>query len=347
VATTRRLGLYAVLLPSWGSAMSGSMDGKSARDVLFTDESARAYGRWIAERYRNEPHVIWMLGGDRAAVVGGADFRSRYRAMAEGIRAATTSHLISFHPKKGGDQSGASFHAEPWLTFNSIQEWPDVQVKRQVEDWARMPPKPSWVFEGRYEGYWKNNYKPEDWGGWQIRQQAYQSVFEGAFGHTYGHERVFGFGADKVDWQAHLATTGAESMTHLARLMNCVPPQDFLALEPAAAELIDGPMGEAKRTTSDRIGALKAANGRKALFYIASGRPVRVRMERLAGQPMFGWWFNPRTGGWHAEGRERPEQTLFARDLPSGPGAGVREFVPPSAGPGNDWVLILSTGEGI
>lgn len=346
IATARRLGLYVILLPSWGSSVVGSMDGKNSRHVLFTDDSARTYGRWLAERYRDEPHVIWMLGGDRAAVIGDFDFRPRFRAMAEGIREVTTTHFLSYHPKKNGEQSGASFHNEPWLSFNSIQEWPDVQLRRVAEDWARVPPKPTWLFEGRYEGYWKNNYRPEDWGGWQMRQQAWQTVFEGAFGHTYGHERVFGFGSDGTDWRQHLRTPGSESMTHLARLMNCLQPYDLLALEPAH-DLVDGERGETLRTTSSWIGAVKTPNGRKALFYSASGRPVRVRMDLLVEGPKFAWWFNPRTGGWHADGRETSEQRFFARDVPSGSGRKVHEFKAPTEGPGHDWILIISVSEGI
>ena len=51
---------------------------------------------------------------------------------------------------------------------------------------ARAAPKPTWIFEGRYEAYYRNNYKPEQWGEWQVRFQAYQSVFAGGFGFTYG-----------------------------------------------------------------------------------------------------------------------------------------------------------------
>ena len=68
-----------------------------------------------------------------------------------------------------------------------------------ASDWQRTPIKPTWLFEGRYEGYFKRGYCPEQWGEWQARLQAWQTVLAGAFGHTYGHERVFGFGRDGAD----------------------------------------------------------------------------------------------------------------------------------------------------
>ena len=345
VQLTRRLGLYAILLPTWGSGVVGSMDGKNPEHVVFNEENARAYGRWVGARYRNEPHVIWMIGGDRAAVEGGRDFRPVFRAMAAGV-AEVAPQLISYHPKKGGEQSGPSFHNERWLAFNSIQEWPEVQIVRIAEDWARTPPKPTWIFEGRYEGYWKRNYKPEDWGEWQMRQQAYQTVLGGAFGHTYGHERAFGFGQDGVNWKEHLDIPGARSMTHLAKVMNGFSGGDFMNRVPDQS-LLDGDAGQAGREKSDRITAARTANGRQAIFYSASGRSIRVKMEQLAAGKMFAWWFNPRAGKWHVNGRETVEQTLFARELASGPGAGVREFAPPTSGEGNDWLLILSASEGV
>jgi hypothetical protein len=213
-------------------------------------------------------------------------------------------------------------------------------------DWARQPPKPTWLFEGRYEGYWKNKYKAEDWGGWQARQQAYQTVLAGAFGHTYGHERVFGFGHDGAPWRGFLDTPGARGMTHLAKVMNSLGSGGLSARVPDQA-LLDGDDGKAERTTSNRITAARSARRHQAMFYSAAGRPIRVRMGDLLPGRMFAWWFNPRSGGWFVNGQERRGQAFFARDLPTGPAAPVREFAPPTSGAGHDWLLILSANEGI
>lgn len=137
-----------------------------------------------------------MLGGDRSAVYGANDYRPIFRALASGLRAGGSTAPMSYHPQKRAPQSSAWFHEDDWLTFNSIQHWPEDQIAAITHDWNLRPPKPTWVFEPRYEAYWQNNYKPEQWGEWQLRYQAYQSVFSGGFGFTYGHERVFGFGRD-------------------------------------------------------------------------------------------------------------------------------------------------------
>jgi hypothetical protein len=206
--------------------------------------------------------------------------------------------------------------------------------------------KPTWLFEGRYEGYWRSNYKPEDWGEWQVRQQAYQTVMAGAFGHTYGHERVFGFGTDGVDWKTHLDAPGARSMTHLAALMNHFGAEELLSRRPAP-ELIAGDVGHAERLKSNWIGAASLADGRAVIVYSASGRPIAVRLDQMPPGRYSGWWFNPRTGRWSAE-RGAPEVASakpFARDIGGGSGALVREFIPPTKGDGNDWLLVLAPRE--
>lgn len=284
-----------------------------------------------------------MLGGDRPAVfpATGKDYRPVFRALAAGLRDGAPHALISYHSAKRAPQSGEWFHAEDWLDFNSIQHWPEDQLPAIARDWDAQPSKPTWIFEGRYEGYWKFGHNPEDWGEWQMRQQAWQSVFAGAFGFTYGHERVFGFGRDGADWQAHLDSPGARSMTQLARFMNALFGAPALERMPDQT-LLDGDPGRARQTDSDRITASRTPDSRFAMFYSASGRPIRVKTDKLAPGPMHAWWFNPRSGGWHARGQETLEMKPFATDIPTGPGTGVREFAPPGeTGPGRDWVLVL------
>jgi hypothetical protein len=69
-----------------------------------------------------------------------------------------------------------------------------------------------------------------------------------------------------------------------------------------------------------------------ALVYTPTGKPFRVRLDRLSGRELQAWWFDPRTGESRAAGR-------FARER-------NREFVPPGQpGAGNDWVLALDDPE--
>ena len=328
VARTRELGLYAIILPAWGDAIAGSYDGKNTTSIILDALGAKSYGRELAQRYRAERHIIWMLGGDRSAVYGERDYRPVFRALAEGLAGSAPA---SYHPRKAAPQSSAWFHQDSWLTFNSIQHWPEDQIPAISGDWKLLPPKPTWVFEGRYEAYYKNKYKPEDWGEWQTRFQAYQSVFAGGFGFTYGHERVFDFGKDGWDWKKELDAPGARSMRHLAALMNSLAPKQYLSRLPDQT-FLEGDHGKAERLRSDRITATRTEDGTVAMVYSANGRPIRIKMDRLASGRMRAAWFDPRTG-------ERQQ----AGAVLSGSRAPVHEFSPPGGSrDGNDWVLLLT-----
>ena len=230
---------------------------------------------------------------------------------------------MSFHSQKRAPQSGDWFHADAWLSFNSIQHWPDDQLAAIARDWQATPPKPTWIFEGRYEGYWKNNYKAEDWSEWQCRQQAWQTVFAGAFGHTYGHERLVGFGKDGWDWKKELDAPGARSMTHLAKFMASLSRDEFLSRMPDQS-LLDGDEGKAERLKSNRITASRTPDGRFAMFYSANGRGIRVKLDKLGAGKAAALWFNPRTGQWNVGGAETESRKPLAQDILTGPGTPAR-----------------------
>jgi len=67
-----------------------------------------------------------------------------------------------------------------------------------------------------------------------------------------------------------------------------------------------------------------------ALIYTPTGKPFRVRLERISGKQWTARWFDPRTGKSNDAGQ-------FANE-------GERDLSPPgNPGVGNDWVLVLET----
>ncbi len=353
ITLTRQMGFQAVILPVWGSAVVGGYDGKNRGNNVFNASNAYAYGRWLGERYHDQPHVIWMLGGDRRAVYGKQDYRPVFRAMAEGIgdgvHASNGSDghtdfsdiLMSFHSQKKSPQSSDWFHHDKWLSFNSIQNWPENQVASIDRDWHLTPPKPTWVFEPRYEGYWREPYTAADWGEWQIRQQAWQSVLAGGFGFTYGHERIFGFGEDGWDWKRELEAPGADQMQNLVKIFAMWSPEDYFS-RIADPSLLEGDAGQAGRLKSNRVTVTRNAAGTLAMFYSADGSNIPVRMDRLSDKTMTASWFNPRTGNWRVGDAEFAQPKASIKDLNGGPGEMIRVFVPPGGrADGNDWLLVL------
>src|SRR5690606_4837880 len=55
-------GMYVGLLPTWGDKVDKQW-GKGP--VIFNEENAFDYGKWIGNRYKNYRNIIWINGGDR------------------------------------------------------------------------------------------------------------------------------------------------------------------------------------------------------------------------------------------------------------------------------------------
>jgi len=361
VQAAERKGFYLAFLPCWGDPWVNT------EDSIFTQTSAYAYGQWVGARYRRHDHILWVLGGDTRP----EDKAPVYRAMAEGLADGTNgvnnpdgqaeygTTLMTYHePKKWTDSldehdsSATWFHNDPWLDFNSCQEHPEKAARAILGDFVRKPVKPVWLFEGRYEAYQRDSDTPP-WDAWSIRYQAYQSVFSGGFGHVYGHEGVFSFGltephAADVDWRRNLEAPGAQQVGQLAKLMKVLTPRQYWSREPAqeliASRIGVSPLANDPREGNDRISATRAADGSIAMVYIANGRSVSIRMDRLAGPAVDAYWYNPRNGQWRAGDEEHSSRRPFQSGLASGEAAGALEFDPPgAAASGNDWVLVLST----
>lgn len=332
-------GLYVGLLPTWGDKVT---PGWGAGPAVFTPANAFAYGRWLGERYRGQTNVIWILGGDRPAVTATDDFRPIWRALAEGIDAGCGFRpLKTYHPA-GGFSTSAWLQAEPWLDVHMLQSGHggghDVPVWEWVtRDRALTPTRPVLDGEPNYEDHPVNPWPTYDrrngyFRDYDVRKQAYRSVFAGACGVTYGHHAVWQFYSPReapinfVDrpWTEALHRPGARQMQHLRRLMESrpylsrVPDQDLIAGLGVGADPLRA--DQHARATRD-------AGGRYAMLYLPRPTPVTVTLSGLSGAVWRAWWFDPVTGEAEPAGTgPRPAEDRLT-------------FSPPGGRP--DWVLVV------
>jgi len=324
VARAEGKGLFAGILPTWGDKVGPKAWGTGPE--VITAGNARAYGRFLGERYRDRPNVIWILGGDRPA----EGYLPVWREMAAGLAEGDQGrHLRTFHPA-GGRSSSEWLHAEPWLDFNMLQSG---HGRRNIgnhamiaADYARLPVKPCIDAEPRYEdhpigGKIENGYFDD----FDVRQAAYWALFAGACGHTYGCHDIWQMYAPgrkpvtfaRTPWREALDLPGAGDMGHARRLIESRP---FLSRVPDQELIAEG--------QSDGERHLQATRGDGYAFvYAPTGGPFSVRLDALGAAAVRAWWFDPREGS--------------ARQVGEIPASGVRAFEPPSRGRGNDWVLVL------
>lgn len=323
--------LYMALLPTWGDKVSKRYDWATGPEI-FQEQNARWYGQWLASRYRDVPHIIWVLGGDR-----NPDDRevTIWSAMAAGIKSADPAAMISFHPQPfDGNSSSGWFHQADWLTFNMQQTGHNkyTRVDESIaRDYARKPVKPVINGEPTYEAH-PLSFRPSE--GYSsdadIRRDAWCCVFSGACGHTYGCHSVWQFyevGREGInypilEWKKALQLAGAGQMNHLHTLVMSHAP---LKRIPGDDLLVPGDPED----IPNRIIATRADDGSYAYVYAATGRKIVVKTALLAGVFLRVYWMSPKDG-----------TTTLSRELEK---QELMEFVPPNSGEGCDWVLVIKT----
>lgn len=107
VQTAERHGIYIGMVCIWGGLVkSGKM----------TQEEAVKYGTFLANRYKDCPNIVWIIGGD----IQGSVKTEVWETLARTIRAIDTAHLMTFHPR-GRTCSSQFFPAAEWIDFHMFQ----------------------------------------------------------------------------------------------------------------------------------------------------------------------------------------------------------------------------------
>lgn len=334
VHMARQRNLFIALLPTWGDKVTQLW---GAGPVVFDSLNAYTYGKWIGNRYKNEPNIIWMLGGDRPAINDSNDWRPVWRAMAKGIIDATHHQcFITYHPS-GGDYSTSQFiRNESWLDMNTFQSGHgnghDVACWDLVNrDRSYFPAKPTLDAEPNYEDHPVNpwpKWNPDNgyYRAYDVRKQTYRSVFAGACGVTYGHYAVWQFMSAREEainypdrgWINAIDRPGAYQVGYLKELIQSRP---MLNRIPDSTIVIKG-QGE----KGEHIEAFRGSDNSYAMIYIPVGKTITISTSKMAKQ-LVGWWFNPTDN-------KAQRIDVFAKQ-------NEMNFTPPTTGVGNDWVLVL------
>ncbi|WP_129586219.1 glycoside hydrolase family 140 protein [Sphingomonas montana] len=330
VARAAALGIQVALVPAWGSlADSGAL----------TERNAAGYARFLAERYRTHPNIVWLNGGDTKA----DEHTAMWQLLGSTLKRHDPGHLVTFHPF-GRTDSAWHFHDVKWLDFNMFQSGHRSYAQEPAgarsednwrfvtEDRQRRPIKPTIDGEPSYENipYGLHDVTGPRWGAADARRYAWWAVMAGAFGHSYGENSVMqmlvpgrdkpSFGANQR-WDVAMAAPGAGQMRHLRTLIESRP---MASRVPDMALIVDN---------GTRYERVLATRGPGYVFaYTYTGRSFTMRLGALPARRLTAAWYSPRDGGTRRIG-------TFAN-------RGTRRFDPPGdASPGNDWVLVLDDAD--
>lgn len=303
-------GIYIAMDCIWGSQIN-----------QMTPQKAALYGKFLGERYKNKPNIIWMIGGD---IMGDKGMDS-WDALARAIKKADPNHVMTFHPR-GRTTSAWWYNDREWLDFNMFQSGHrrygqrngdgDYTIKDNTEEdnWryvlmgagdkeqsagnrtVKGGMKPVIDGEPSYEDIPQglHDFSAPRWQDYDVRRYAYWAVFGGCFGHTYGHNSIMqfmrpgllgSFGAEKPWWEA-MKDPGYGQMKYLKWLMLSVP---FTQGENDQS-VIASQNGE----RYDRIIATRGTD--YLLVYNYSGKPMQIDLRKISGAKKNVWMMNPADG---------------------------------------------------
>ena len=246
----------------------------------ITVENARAWAKWLAQRYKDAPNIVWSMTPEARQ-----EFVPVLRELAAGLHEGDGgTHPITFKPDPA-PYSSSFIHDEDWLDFDSMQTWKSVELiyPMVTHDYHLKPVKPVLMAEGAYEQGSEYGFDVSPlW----IRRQAYYSYLAGAH-HTYGHNdswRVL------PTWKQALDAPGAVQLRILKTILTGL--DEWWYLVPDQSILATG-----GRTTGQVLNlAARHKDGKWGMVYLADKASFSINTSKLAAAKVRARWIDPRTG---------------------------------------------------
>lgn len=325
-------GIYIGMVTIWGSQVkAGNINARQAK----------AYGSFLANRYKDSPNIIWVMGGD----IQGDIHPEVWESLASSIKSIDHNHLMTYHPR-GRYTSAKWWSKAGWIDFHAFQSGhrkygqrmgnKDYPIPDNTEEdnwmyvdstWAYKPMKPVLDAEPIYEDIPKGLHDPREgrWQDYDVRRYAYWSVFAGSCGHTYGHNAIMqmlkpgyptSYGTDGAEktWYQALDDPGFNQMKHLKNLMLAMP---YFERVPDQSVIV-GRNGE-------RYNRLLATRGKDYLMvYNYNCVPMKIDLGKVSGNRKNVWWMDAATGSLDYIGEFDSRIVTFA---PQKGGRGVSDGV--------------------
>ncbi len=301
IRTAEQKGIYIGMVCIWGGLVKRGM---------MTVEQARQYGTFLANRYKDAPNIVWIIGGD----IQGSVKTEEWVTLAETIRGIDHNHLMTYHPR-GRTSSATWFNDAEWLDFNMFQSGHrrygqrngdgDYTIAEDTEEdnWRYVESalslkniKPILDGEPSYERIPQglHDVTQPQWTAADCRRYAWWSVLAGSCGHTYGNNALMQFykpgtgGAYgcTTPWYEAVNDPGFRQMHHVKDLMLRLPYFDRI---PDQSVLVG--------TYGERYERPVASRGKDYIVvYTYTGAPLTIDLTKISGAKKHAWWYSPSDG---------------------------------------------------
>jgi hypothetical protein len=312
----KQLGITVLLAPTYVGYNCGD-EGWYAEIQNSTLTTMRNWGRYVGNRYKDRPNIIWMIGGD--ADPNACNLTTKLREVVAGIQEVDSVHLITAHNSPGQAAVDPWSDTDTWLNLNNIYTYSE-SYPPAITQYNNTPTRPFFLVETYYEN--EHNVSLLF-----LRMQAYWAVLSGGLaGQIFGACPMWHFNApagssfcdSSTTWQNQLDSPGSQMLPYVGRLF---ASRDFYKLSPDQDHTV---MTDGYQSGDTFAQTARATDGSSIIAYIPSGRMVTIDLTKISGTQARAWWFNPRTA--------------VATLIDTYPTTGSQAFTTPAP---NDWVLVI------
>ena len=283
-------GLFVGLLPAWGEYVCPAWhDGPK----IFDKDNAKIYGVWLGNRYKDNPNIIWIIGGDRTGDHCGSDDIEIWRSLAYGIKSVDSNHLMTYHPC-GKHSSSETFHSDTWLDFNmyeSTKATESITEMTKTDYDKESPIKP--VVNG--EPYYYGSAPPEE--DRIMRSQSYWTILSGGAGFTFGQKFVWGlckndnfnngfYDCDEY-WYNYMDTNGTKWIQYFKNIFTSF---EWWNLIPNQSIILSGEgSGNNKKSSAMFI------KEDRMIIYFATNSEAKIDLSKITVSNLLSsYWWNPK-----------------------------------------------------
>jgi Protein of unknown function (DUF4038)/Putative collagen-binding domain of a collagenase len=322
-------GILVFFFPAYLGAI-GTNEGWMKELVANDTEKTRTYGAWIANRYKNQKNLVWMILGDRGYF--NTEEKKVEAALIAGLKSVPGQQSAHYSAESGsGENSADQVDFGNQMTLNGVYSWGSVSIPALARlGYSHQPILPTFLLEEPYdeEGPDGNRFNPNaiqpvrrfQWWGWLSTIGGYIS----------GNGYIWPF--IKLHWwEKHLNSPGTFDMHKLNDFIKSVHWWDLV---PSGMNGMRNLItyGGSKDSSTDYVAAAATADGTLLIAYVPPDHTGSITVDMtVLKEKVKAYWFDPTSG------------TLMAVSSSSFNNKGTQQFTPPGKNNSgyNDWVLKL------
>lgn len=316
-------GVVVLMFPAYVGFDGG--DQGWMQELLANDaDKTKKYGAWIANRYRRQKNIIWMLLGDQGVFT--PKQVEAEAALIAGLKSVPDQQSTHYSAEsKSGQNSADQSDFGHEMNLNGVYTWDSVGIPTLAKmAYSHQPVIPAFLLEEPYdeEGPDGTKYNPH------AIQPVRRFQYWGWLGTTGGYMAGNGYIYPFIDpqWQNHLNTKSTFDMRVLNKLIRSI---EWWRLVPSGMDGMKNIIieGEGKDSATNFIASAATKEGDMVIVYVppAHDGKFKLDMSMMKGE-VTAQWIDPSTG-------EKKKVKSFANGTFTTPGKNKSGYI--------DWVLMI------